>query len=68
MASQQTSFQPGSKTDWRKCLASVPHCIDDPHPQDILCEVKDKLTAVTDLLAACCASHRRIAKRRGFPV
>jgi hypothetical protein len=29
MASQQTGFRPGSKTDWRKRLASVTHYIDD---------------------------------------
>jgi hypothetical protein len=77
MASLQTSFQPGSKTNWRKRLASVTHYIDDleiclsqanstltpqiPIPdsheseiipscaEDVWCEVKDKLTAVTDL-------------------
>jgi hypothetical protein len=29
MASQQTGFRPGSKTDWRNRLASVTHYIDD---------------------------------------
>ena len=29
MASQQTNFHPGSKTDWRKRLSAVTHYIDD---------------------------------------
>ena len=77
MASLQTGFRPGSKTDWRKRLASVTRYIDDleicldqanstlspqssapgffgnkaviPNPQDVWCEVKDKLTAVLDI-------------------
>jgi hypothetical protein len=79
MASLQTSFRPGSKTDWRKHLASVTHYIDDLEiclaqanstltPQspisgsgenkiipacaeDVWCEVKDKLTAISDLFS-----------------
>ena len=49
MASQQTGFQSGSRTDWRNCFASATCHINDPHPQDVLCEVKDKLVAVIDL-------------------
>jgi hypothetical protein len=51
MASQQTGFRPGSKT-----LAPQPFSpplagkkVVPPDPQDIWCEIKDKLTAVTDL-------------------